>query len=75
MLIRIVEYLEGVSIYTGIAHECSIQGGHSSRSTLPPESLDDYASNTNPMCVVDVFIDELDLVNLVFENSSRHWPA
>lgn len=32
-----------------------------------PESLDDYVSNTNPVRVVDVFVDELDLVNLSFE--------
>ena len=24
-----------------------------------PESLDDYVSDTNPVCVVDVFVDEL----------------
>ena len=29
-----------------------------------PESLDDYVSDINPVRVVDVFVDELDLVEL-----------
>ncbi|QHF09582.1 IS1182 family transposase [Pseudomonas syringae] len=44
-----------------------IQGEHRGQSNLLPESLDDYVSNTNPVRVVDVFVDELDLVNLRFE--------
>lgn len=43
-----------------------IQGEHRGQSTLLPESLDDYVSDTNPVRVVDVFVDELDLVNLGF---------
>ncbi|VVN32822.1 IS1182 family transposase ISPa76 [Pseudomonas fluorescens] len=34
-----------------------------------PESLDDYVSDTKPVRVVDVFVDELDLVNLGFEGA------
>jgi transposase len=44
-----------------------IQGEHRGQSTLLPESLDDYVSDTNPVRVVDVFVDELDLVNLGFD--------
>ena len=44
-----------------------IQGEHRGQSTLLPESLDDYVSDTNPVRVVDVFVDELDLVKLGFE--------
>ncbi|MFJ2367664.1 IS1182 family transposase [Pseudomonas sp. NPDC087697] len=44
-----------------------IQGEHRGQSTLLPESLDDYVSVTNPVRVVDVFVDELDLVKLGFE--------
>ncbi|MDY2564768.1 IS1182 family transposase [Pseudomonas syringae] len=44
-----------------------IQGEHRGQSNLLPESLDDYVSDTNPVRVVDVFVDELDLVNLRFE--------
>ncbi len=35
-----------------------------------PESLDDYVSDTNPVRVIDVFVDELDLVSLGFESAT-----
>ncbi|WP_226503510.1 IS1182 family transposase [Pseudomonas sp. MWU16-30317] len=44
-----------------------IQGEHRGQSTLLPESLDDYVGDTNPVRVVDVFIDELDLATLGFD--------
>lgn len=31
-----------------------------------PECLDDFVAETNPVRVVDVFVDELDLLKLVF---------
>lgn len=34
-----------------------------------PESLDDYVSDTNPVRIVDVFVDELDLINLGFDGA------
>lgn len=43
-----------------------IAGESRTQMTLLPESLDDYVTETNPVCVVDVFFDELDLVNLDF---------
>ena len=46
-----------------------IQGEHRGQGTLLNESLDDYVSDTNPVRVVDVFVDELDLVNLGFEGA------
>lgn len=46
-----------------------IQGEHRGQSTLLPESLDDYVTDTNPVRVVDVFVDELDLVKLGFEGA------
>ena len=46
-----------------------IQGEHRGQSTLLPESLDDYVNDTNPVRVVDVFVDELDLVRLGFESA------
>jgi transposase len=46
-----------------------IQGEHRGQGTLLPESLDDYISDTNPVRAVDVFVDELDLVNLGFEGA------
>jgi len=47
-----------------------IQGEHRGQSTLLPESLDDYVSDTNPVRVIDVFVDELDLVSLGFESAT-----
>lgn len=44
-----------------------IQGECRGQSTLLPESLDDYVADTNPVRVVDVFVDELDLGKLGFD--------
>lgn len=43
-----------------------IEGEERSQSTLFPERLDDYVDEDNPVRVVDVFVDELDLNNLGF---------
>lgn len=44
-----------------------IQGEDRNQATLLPELLDDYVADTNPVRVVDVFVDELDLGKLGFE--------
>src|SRR6187431_1238193 len=44
-----------------------IQGELRGHSTLLPDSLDDYVSDTNPLRMVDVFVDELDLATLGFD--------
>ena len=44
-----------------------IQGESRTQSILLPECLDDYVGDTNPVRVVDVFVDELDLGKLSFE--------
>jgi transposase len=44
-----------------------IEGESRTQSTLLPETLDDYVADTNPVRVVDVFVDELDLGKLGFE--------
>ena len=44
-----------------------IQGESRTQSTLLPECLDDYIAETNPVRVVDVFVDELDQGQLGFE--------
>jgi len=44
-----------------------IEGDNRSQSTLFPERLDDYIAEDNPVRVVDVFIDELDLGQLGFQ--------
>lgn len=47
-----------------------IEGEDRSQSTLFPERLDDYIGEDNPVRIVDVFVDELDLVRLGFEGAS-----
>ena len=44
-----------------------VQGESRSQCTLLPECLDDYITENNPVRVVDVFVDELDLGKLGFE--------
>lgn len=44
-----------------------VQGADSRQPTLLPECLDDYVAEDNPVRVVDVFVDELDLKSLGFE--------
>src|SRR6516165_6253533 len=44
-----------------------IEGEDRSQSTLFPDHLDDYIVEDNPVRVIDVFIDELDLRELGFE--------
>ncbi|MFC0251637.1 transposase, partial [Massilia consociata] len=43
-----------------------IEGEDRGQGTLLPEHLDDYVTENNPVRVVDVFVDELDLVKLGF---------
>ena len=44
----------------------SFQGADRRQPTLLPECLDDYVAEDNPVRVVDVFVDELDLRGLGF---------
>jgi len=44
-----------------------IEGEYRGQGTLLPELLDDYVAENNPVRVVDVFVDELDLGELGFE--------
>ena len=43
-----------------------IQGESRTQSTLLPEMLEDYITDANPVRVIDVFVDELDLATLGF---------
>lgn len=44
-----------------------VEGEDRSQSTLFPERLEDWISEDNPVRVVDVFVDELDLGGLGFD--------
>jgi len=46
-----------------------VEGEDRSQSTLLPERLDDYVTEDNPVRVVDVFVDTLDLTALAFERA------
>ena len=43
-----------------------IQGEHRRQCTMLPETLDDYITEHNPVRVVDVFVENLDLYELGF---------
>ena len=43
-----------------------VEGADRGQSTLFPERLDDYIGEDNPVRVIDVFVDELDLAELGF---------
>ncbi len=43
-----------------------VEGTDRGQSTLLPECLDDWISEDNPVRVIDVFVDELDLADLGF---------
>ena len=44
-----------------------IEGESRGQTTLLPESLDDYVAEENPVRVIDVFVDGLDLSHLGFK--------
>ena len=44
-----------------------VEGVDRGQSTLFPECLDDWIGEDNPVRVIDVFVDELDLAALGFE--------
>lgn len=44
-----------------------VQGEDRTQGTLLPEHLDDYITEQNPVRVIDVFVDELDLAKLGFD--------
>ncbi|MGP1665353.1 MAG: IS1182 family transposase [Rhodanobacter sp.] len=46
-----------------------VEGEDRSQSTLLPERLDDYVTEDNPVRVVDVFVDNLDLAVLGFDRA------
>ena len=48
-----------------------VEGTDRSQSTLFPERLEDWIGEDNPVRVVDVFVDGLDLASLGFDGASR----
>jgi len=56
-----------VEILAGTVMKRFIEGEARTQVTLLPECLDDYVTEENPVRVVDVFVDELDLGALGFD--------
>ena len=52
-----------------------VEGQDRSQVTLFPESLDEYIAEDNPVRVVDVFVEELDLKALGFEGAEPEATA
>ena len=44
-----------------------VEGEHRNQVTLLPECLDDFVGDDNPVRVIDVFVDALDLMGLGFD--------
>jgi transposase len=49
-----------------------VQGQERSQGTLFPACLDDYVTDDNPVRVIDVFVEELDLRALGFDGVLPH---
>ncbi len=47
-----------------------VEGSDRGQSTLFPECLEDWIDENNPVRVIDVFVDELDLGDLEFDGVS-----
>ena len=47
-----------------------VEGENRAQSTLFPEKLDDYITDDNPVRVIDVYVDELDLRRLGFDTKA-----
>ncbi len=54
------------AVIAGQSKKRFIHGEHRGQCTLLPESLDDYVAAPNPVRIVDVFVDELDLGRMGF---------
>ena len=48
-----------------------VAGGDRAQSTLLPESLDDWVDESNPVRVIDAFVDALNIAELGFEGVMR----
>ena len=44
-----------------------IKGQSRTQTTLFPEAIDDFVTQDNPIRVIDLFVDQLDLLELGFE--------
>jgi hypothetical protein len=52
-----------------------IEGVDRVQGTLFPERLEDWVDEDNPVRVIDVFVDDLDLCGLGFGRAAGGWSA
>ena len=52
-----------------------IEGVDRSQTTLFPDRLEDWIDEDNPVRVIDVFVDELELFDLGFARVAPHWTG
>ena len=52
-----------------------VEGADRGQNTLFPECLEDWIGENNPVRVIDVFVDELDLAELGFDGIDPRQPA
>jgi hypothetical protein len=52
-----------------------VEGADRGQSTLFPDCLDDWIGEDNPVRVIDVFVDELDLAGLGFAGVIQRQPV
>jgi transposase len=55
--------------------KCFVEGEDRSQSTLFPERFEDYIAEDNPVRVIEVFVEELDLNLLGFEGMQPDWSV
>jgi transposase len=59
----------GLAILRGRLMKPFIEGADRNQATLLPECLDDWVDESNPVRVVDAFVDALDLKQLRFDGT------
>jgi hypothetical protein len=68
-----------VEIVSGAIMKRFIEGETRTQVTLLPKCLDDYVAEENPVRVVDVFVDELDLgalgLKVLIQLQRGVWPT
>jgi hypothetical protein len=60
-------------LFAGDRMKRFVEGGDLGRSTLFTECLDDWIDENNPVCVIDIFVDELDLGDFWWGRSEGDW--
>ncbi len=50
-----------------------VEGVDRGQVTLFPDRLEDWIGDDNPVRVIDVFVDQLDLGGLGFDRVDEHW--